>query len=371
MPIVPSRAFPTSSLMETLKTKMATMQLGSLTLPSRFWLAPLAGYTNLAFRTSVRELGGLGHATTDLVNAKALIRTCRKTMDLIQTSNFDRPFAVQLYGHVIEDMVAAAKWLEGYGVTSVDINMGCPVRKVTRSGGGSALLCEGSNATTLVQKIVESVKIPVTVKMRLGWDKDNLSGPWFAREFEKIGVAAITIHGRTREQGFSGSVDLDGIRSVVEAVEKIPIIGNGDVKGVSDAKAMFEKTGCAGIAIGRGALLNPWIFQQLSTWDLTGEPCAHAGWMDRLQFMRRHFRLLVEHKGERFSCLAFRKVANWYCRVLKPGHQIQQQLVQLESPDHFEGLANQIEELVKIRPEPNWPDLECPVKVPSGPISHW
>ncbi len=350
---------------------MATLQLGSVSLPGRFWLAPLAGYTNLAFRTAIREQGGLGHATTDLVNAKALLRTCRKTMDLIHTSPQDRPFAVQLYGHIIEDMVAAAKWLQDYGVSSVDINMGCPVRKVTRSGGGSALLCEGSNAVPLVENIVKSVKIPVTVKMRLGWDKDNLSGPWFAREFEKVGVAGITIHGRTREQGFSGNVDLEGIRSVVEAVEKIPIIGNGDVKGISDAKKMFEFTGCAGIAIGRGALLNPWIFKQLTNWELTGEPSPHAGWMERLNFMRRHFRLLVEHKGERFSCLAFRKVANWYCRVLKPGHQIQQQLMMLESPIHFEELANQVEEQVSSRPEPNWPELECPVQVPSGPISHW
>ena len=350
---------------------MKPLALKGWKLESRFCLAPLAGYTNLAFRTAVREVGGLGLATTDLINARALLRASAKTMDLLQTHQHDRPLSVQIYGSEPEEMSKAAKFLEDFGVNSVDINMGCPVRKVTKGGGGSALLCEGSNAIFLVEKVTSAVKIPVTVKMRLGWDKESLSAPYFAREFEKVGVAAITIHGRTREQGFSGTVYKDGIRQVVEAVQEIPILGNGDVRGVSDAQRKLEDTGCTGIAIGRGALLNPWIFSQLKHWEETGTVSPHANYEQRLAFMRRHYRLLLEHKGERHACLSFRKVANWYCRVLKPGHQIQQQLVRVESPAHFEDLANQIESMLQGRPEPDWPLMECPVHVPSGPISHW
>src|SRR5262249_41800312 len=158
-------------------------------------------------------------------------------------------------------------------------------------------------------------------KMRLGWDADNLTAPFFAREFERAGVAAVTVHGRTREQGFGGAVNLDGIKAVVEAVERIPVIGNGDVRRVADAERLLRTTGWAGIAIGRGALLNPWFFAQLCRWEATGDPGPAATYRQRLEFMDRHFHLLVGHKGERFACLTFRKVANWYCRTLRPGRE--------------------------------------------------
>jgi tRNA-dihydrouridine synthase B len=350
---------------------MTMMQIGSLTLESRYLLAPLAGYTNLSFRLAVRELGGLGLATTDLVNARALLLQSRKTMDLLQTCPEDRPVAVQIYGANPADMTAAAQWLEAYGVSSIDINMGCPVHKVTRGGGGSALMCDTVNTIELVRKVVESVRIPVTVKMRLGWDAADLSAPFFAREFEKVGVAAVTIHGRTRAQGFSGSVNHDGIRAVVEAVERIPIIGNGDVRSLADAEQMLNGTGCAGIAIGRGALLNPWFFAQLQRWDQTGDPGPSATYGQRLEFMDRHFRLLVEHKGERFACLSFRKVANWYCRVLKPGRSLQQRLMMIESAASFEQMVAEIREIVAQRGEKTCPDADFSIKVPSGPMEHW
>src|SRR5437870_5524718 len=239
------------------------LSFGPLNLGSRYLLSPLAGYTNLPFRLAIRELGGLGLATTDLVNARALLRASRKTLELIDTCPADRPVAVQIYGAEAAEMSAAAQWLENYGVSSVDINMGCPVHKVVRGGGGSAMLCDAGKTVDLVRAIVESVRIPVTVKMRLGWDDSSLSAPFFARQFEQAGVAAVTIHGRTRAQGFSGSVNHDGIRAVVEAVEHIPVIGNGDIRTVADAQRMLTETGCAGIAVGRGALLNPWVFAQL------------------------------------------------------------------------------------------------------------
>src|SRR5262249_35082747 len=153
-----------------------------------------------------------------------------------------------------------------------DINMGCPVHKVVRGGGGSAMMCNVGGTVALVRAVVAAVRIPVTVKMRLGWDADNLTAPFFAREFEQVGVAAVIIHGRTREQGFGGSVSLDGIRAVVEAVEHIPVVGNGDIRTIADAERMLSYTGCAGISIGRGALLNPWILAQLCAWESTGDP---------------------------------------------------------------------------------------------------
>lgn len=347
------------------------MKLGTLQLPSRFWLAPLAGYTNVAFRLAVRELGGLGLATTDLVNARALLRRSRKTFELLSTCPQDRPLAVQIYGAAADEMAAAAQWLVEYGASSVDINMGCPVHKVTRGGGGSALMCDTTGTVNLVRRVVEAVKIPVTVKMRLGWDDSDLSAPFFAREFEQVGVAAVTIHGRTRAQGFSGTVNLDGIRAVVEAVERIPVIGNGDVRTLADAERMLRITGCAGIAIGRGALLNPWIFEQLRRQEATGDPGPSATYRQRLDFMYRHFHLLLDDRGERFATLTFRKVANWYCRVLRPGREVQQRLIRLESAGEFDSI---VERLREAGPPRGWQSdalFESPVKTPSGPIEHW
>jgi len=345
------------------------MKLGSLSLPSRYWLSPLAGYTNLPFRLAVRELGGLGLATTDLVNARALLRASPRTMELVRTCPADRPLAVQIYGSEVADMCAAAQWLENHGVSAVDINMGCPVHKVVRGGGGSAMMCDRAKTVALVRSVVEATRLPVTVKMRLGWDDDSWSAPFFAREFEQAGVAAVIVHGRTRAQGFGGRVNLDGIRAVVDAVERIPIIGNGDIRTIADAEQMLSDTGCAGISIGRGALLNPWIFFHLNHWEHTREPGDFPTYEQRLGFMERHFHLLVGQRGERFACLTFRKVANWYCKVLKPGREVQQRLVQLESVAYFDATVARLREQ---GPAANWqPHFQPLISVPSGPVSHW
>ncbi len=346
------------------------MRLCSLELPSRFWLAPLAGYTTLAFRLAVRELGGLGLATTDLINARALLRQSRKTLDMLHTCPADRPVAVQIYGADAADMAEADCWLETYGVSAVDINMGCPVHKVVRGGGGSAMMCDPAKTVDLVRTVVEAVRIPVTVKMRLGWDQGSWSAPFFAREFERAGVAAVTVHGRTRAQGFSGGVHHDGIRAVVEAVERIPVMGNGDVRTPADAARMLA-TGCAGIAIGRGALLNPWFFAQLRHWEQTGEPGPQPTYRQRVDFMHRHFHLLVEDRGERFGCLSFRKVANWYCRVLRPGHEVQQRLIRIESATDFDAIVERVREAGPPRGWEEWLAQESPIRVPSGPVEYW
>src|SRR5947208_9974300 len=165
----------------------------------------------------------------------------------------------------------AAQFIESNGLSAVDINMGCPVRKVCRVGGGSAMMAEVDRTARLVKTMVDAVKIPVTAKMRLGWDDRNITAPDLARALEDVGVAAIFVHGRTREQGFSGTVNLEGIRSVVKAVSTVPIIGNGDVTTPEAARHMMEQTGCAGVSIGRGAFYNPWIFHQTQHYLTTGE----------------------------------------------------------------------------------------------------
>lgn len=343
--------------------------LGSLPLRTRYLLSPLAGYTNLPFRLAVRALGGLGLATTDLVNARALLRATPRTMEMIETTAADYPLSVQIYGAEPAEMAEAARWLENYGVAAVDINMGCPVHKVVKGGGGSAMMCTPGRTVDLVRAVVEAVRIPVTVKMRLGWDEDNLTAPSFAREFEQAGVAAVIIHGRTRAQGFHGKVNRDGIRAVVEAVEHIPVIGNGDVRNIADAEEMLCETGCAGVSIGRGALLNPWIFAHLQHWEQTGQHGKQPTYCQRLDFMSRHLHLLVGQRGERFACLTFRKMANWYCRALRVDRDTQQRLVMLARLADFDDIVARLREQ---GPTSQWLHGPEPlVPVPRGPVERW
>src|SRR5579872_6473519 len=251
------------SIEQTAAPVEPELRIGDRVLATRYFLAPLAGYTHLAFRRVVRACGGVGLATTDLVQASHLVSGTRWARALVATHPEDQPLSVQIYGGVTAHIVQAAKWLEDRGYAAVDINMGCPMAKITGQGGGARLMCDSGGACALVGDVVKAVKIPVTVKMRLGWDRERISAPALAREFEQLGVAAITIHGRTRQQGFRGTVNLDGIRAVVDAVERIPVIGNGDVRTVADAWQMRASTGCAAVAIGRGALYDPWIFRRL------------------------------------------------------------------------------------------------------------
>jgi tRNA-dihydrouridine synthase B len=311
------------------------MQLGPLQLKSNLFLSPLAGYTNLPFRLTLREIGGLDLATTDLVNARSLLEKNPKALKLIETCPADQPLAVQLFGSVPEEMRDAALELEARGIAAVDINMGCPVRKVCRVGGGSAMMNEHAKTAALVKGMVDAVKIPVTAKMRLGWDADNLTAPDLARALEAVGVAGIFVHGRTREQGFSGTVNLAGIRAVVEAVRSIPVIGNGDVTTPESARVMFNETGCAGVSIGRGAFYNPWIFVHTQHFLKTGELAPDPPFAERLRVLTRHFELMLQVFGEVHGCRMFRKVGPWYAKRFGPANEFNRRIVQLSNRAEF------------------------------------
>jgi tRNA-dihydrouridine synthase B len=311
------------------------MRLGPYELSSNLFLSPLAGYTNLPMRLTIRELGGLAWATTDLVNARSLLERNRRALQLIQTCPADRPLSVQLFGSVPTEMRDAAMLLESSGFASVDINMGCPVRKVTRIGGGSTMMTELKRTGALVRGMVEAVKIPVTAKMRLGWDRENLTAPDLARVLEDAGVAAVFVHGRTRAQGFGGTVSLAGIRAVVEAAHRIPVIGNGDVTTPEAAKTMLAETGCAGVSIGRGAFYNPWIFRQTRHYLRTGELPPEPSFDERVRVMCRHLDLMIEVFGEETGCRMFRKVAAWYAKRLGPVIEFRRRLALLRTRDGF------------------------------------
>lgn len=311
------------------------MRLGPYELTSNLFLSPLAGYTNLPFRVTLRELGGLGWTTTDLVNARSLLERNPTALRMVASSPDDQPFAIQLFGSVPEEMRDAAIMCQELGAQSVDINMGCPVKKVVRIGGGSAMMTELDKTAALVRGMVEAVKIPVTAKMRLGWDDENLTAPDLTRVLEDAGVAAVFVHGRTRAQGFSGRVNLTGIRSVVAAVKTIPVIGNGDVTNPEAAKHMLEETGCAGVSIGRGAFYDPWIFRRTDHLLRTGELLPEPPFAERVRVMQRHFDRYLEFYGEEHGARLFRKVAPWYAKRFGPAKPFKQDIITIKSRADF------------------------------------
>ena len=323
---------------------MKSLSFGPLTLATPLTLSPLAGYTNLPMRMVVREIGGIGLCTTDLVNARSLIEKNPKALKLVETHPLDKPFAVQLFGSVPSEMVEASKIVEDLGADSIDINMGCPVRKVVKIGGGSAMMTQCTQTAALVKQMVDAVKIPITCKMRLGWDEENITAPELASALEEAGATAITVHGRTREQGFEGSVHLRGIRRVVEAVKTIPVIGNGDVTTPQAAAMMWKETGCAGIAIGRGAFYNPWIFKQILEFMDTGICPPEPSFEERIRVLTRHLNWMIDVFGEPHGCRLFRKVGPWYSKRFGPSSFFNKKIVLLTSRTQYDEIISSYRE---------------------------
>jgi len=292
------------------------LQLGAVKLSTNLLLAPVAGYCDLAFRLIVRSLGGVGLACTDLLNPRGLLDRTRKSMELAQTEPADQPLCMQLYGREPDPMADAARWCRDHGAAVIDLNMGCPAAKVVKRRSGADLLRCPSDALLLAQKVVQAVDVPVTIKMRLGWDDSAIVAPQLAAAMEDIGVAGIPVHGRTAVQRFSGKVRLDEIARVVSAVRAIPVIGNGDIRSPQDAQDMMDRTGCAGIAIGRAALHDPWIFRDTQALLTTGSIPPPPSIEQRVDLMNMHFENLVRIRSERTACIIFRQRMSWYAGKL-------------------------------------------------------
>ena len=368
------RNAPDSSVVRTDVERVPfrdALKYGQLPLATRYLLSPLAGFTTLPFRRIVRRVGGVGLATTDLVNSRALLSRSERTMEMVETHPEDRPFAVQIFGSEPKIMADAARLLVELGVDTIDINMGCPVNRIAGAGSGAGMMCNVDGTLKLVQTVVEAVSIPISVKMRLGWDSDNISAPFFASEVEQVGVAAVVIHGRTREQGFSGTVSLPGIRAVVEAVERIPIIGNGDIRNVADAARMLSETGCHGVSIGRAALANPWIFRQLAEWEQTGSYAPAGTFDERLQLMLQQFACLEERHGSERAIIRFRKMAHWYLKGMRILKRLRGDFQKVSTKEEMNAAIAEIQQSGPIDGNRTGILTDIEIPVPSGPVDKW
>lgn len=326
------------------------LQLGPLRLSSNLLLAPIAGYCDLAFRTICREFGGLGLACTDLLSPQGLLRGTATSLDLARTNDLDKPIGMQLYGSDPEIMAQGARWAVEHGATAIDINMGCPVDKVTKKDGGSKLLTDLPRAARIVERIIRElercpvgpddwarrlgdaaspagqspVAIPLTAKLRLCWSTEDYHAgracsPDLARALADAGLAGITVHGRTTEMKFSGGVLHDGIARVVDRVAgRLPVIANGDVRAPADALEMLRRTGASGVMIGRGALSTPWLFRD--AWALLrAEPIpAEPTEAQKVATIRRYFGLMRENRGDREAMTQIRRRISWFAKRLGP-----------------------------------------------------
>lgn len=315
------------------------LRVGPIELETNLLLAPIAGYTDLSFRLVSRRLGGIGLACTDLLSPYGILRQNAQTRSLMATTAEDRPLAVQLFGCEDDPFIEAARFCCDQGAQIIDINMGCPVDKVTKRRGGSALLCSPDATLKLVEEVIAAVDVPVTAKLRLGWDDSSIVAPYMAKRLEEVGVKLITIHGRTREMGFGGAVRLEGIAEVVAAVKRIPVIGNGDIRTPQDAAKMMRETGCHGVMIGRAALSSPWIFRD--TWAyFAGEIAPEPSLSEKCQILRDHFHLLLQQRGEHSAISAFRQRISWYAKQMQPCKMLRDAMQVMKTPADFDGAVD-------------------------------
>ena len=298
--------------------------IGALRLESPLLLAPIAGHCDLAFRILCREQGGVGLASTDLLNCTAILRGAAKSVELAATNGLDQPCGMQLYGNWNDPLPEAACWAIDNGAQLIDINMGCPVDKVAKKHGGSLLLCDAGSTVKLAERIVEAVRrhsngrVPVTAKVRLGWDPEHFVAPQLARDLESAGIAAVTVHGRWTVQFFSGTADWERIGEVVNAVRSIPIIGNGDVTEPEHVPALMRASGCRGVMVGRGSLRTPWIFRRALELLRTGTMPPEPSINQKLDCIARHVQLLERYHSLQHVLHCMRSRISWYGKSM--GH---------------------------------------------------
>ena len=309
-------------------------KIGDTLLDNNVFLAPMAGVTDLPFRLLCREQGA-GMSVTEMVSAKAILYKNKNTKELLAVDRAEGPVSVQLFGSDPEIMAAIAAQIEDGPYVAIDVNMGCPVPKIVNNHEGSALMKDPAQAEKVLTAMVKAVKKPVTVKFRKGFNDQNINAVEFAKMAESCGVAAVAVHGRTREQYYSGKADWDIIRQVKEAV-KIPVIGNGDIFHAQDAARMMQETGCDGVMVARGAKGNPWIFREIRQYLETGEIPPRPSTEEIREMILRHGRMLSEYKGENVAMREMRSHMAWYTKGMKHSASLRCEINQVET---LEGLA--------------------------------
>lgn len=313
------------------------MKIGNTELNGRVILAPMAGVTDSAFRAVCARFGAAA-VVTEMVSAKALHYKDRRTPELMRLRAEEHPAGIQLFGSEPEILAEAAKRCLDYGPDFIDLNMGCPMPKIVNNGSGSALMKTPELCGEIVAAVKAAVPVPVTVKMRKGWDSDSVNAVEVARICEQAGADAIAVHGRTRAQLYTPPADWEIIRRVKEAV-RIPVVGNGDVCTPADAAHMLEQTGCDAVMVGRVALGNPWIFQQINA-ALSEQPqiLPPPGLFERLTVMAHHIEALCEDKGERRGMSEARKHVGWYLKGLRGAASLRRMAGQLSTKEDFKEL---------------------------------
>lgn len=310
-------------------------KIGNVEIKNRIILAPMAGISNTSYRKIIKEMGA-GLIYAEMVSDKAIMYSNEKTFDLLKMDEMERPITQQIFGSDIESFVAAAKIIEEkMHPDIIDINMGCPVPKVAvRAQAGSALLKNPDKIYEIVKAVVESVSVPVTVKIRSGWDEKHINAIEVAKVCEKAGAKAIAIHARTRAQGYSGKADWSIIKAVKEAVS-IPVIGNGDVTTPELAKEMLETTNCDAVMIGRGVLGNPWLIKECVEYLEKGTKPEPVSFLEKVEMMKRHYQLLLNDKCEKAALLEIRSFIIWYLKGMPKSKEIKNQICQSKTSEEM------------------------------------